>query len=231
MARGRIDLDAVAATLDALRHERAARDAVPVLGEPADPLGDRMQRRLLAAYALLDDAVANGLDLLAPGHSRALLRINHTILYGPRGRREPDNLRALRASEQRFYEGDALARSTGVDGGVADLVAWCDTHRRLPSAERAAGVYVRTLCTPQLFVEGNHRSAMLFASHELLHDGRPPFVLCVDNVAALRGCSAEIGRVARGGLASWARARRLRRRVASIIRASADLTHIGHDNR
>ncbi len=202
-----------------------------MLGAPADPLGDRMQRRLLAAYALLDDAVAAGLDLLAPGQSRALLRINHTILYGPRGRREPDNVRALEASERRFYDGDSLARPRGVNGGVADLVAWCETHRRLPTTERAAGVYVRTLCAPQLFVEGNHRSAMLFASHELLHGGRPPFVLCVDNVAPLRDCSVEIGRVARGGLISWARARRLRRRVASVIRASADPAHLRQDDR
>lgn len=202
-----------------------------MLGEPADPLGDSLQHRLLAAYALLGDAVANGLDLLAPGHSLKLLQINHTILYGAQGRRERDNVRALEASERRFYEGDALARSRGLNSGVADLVAWCETHRRLTTEERAAGVYVRTLCTPQLFVEGNHRSAMLFASHELLHAGRPPFVLGVDNVAPLRSCSVEIGRVARNGLSSWARARRLRRRIASIILASADPAHLTRSDR
>ena len=30
---------------------------------------------------------------------------------------------------------------------------------------------------PQLFVEGDHRSAALFASHELMLAGLPPFVL------------------------------------------------------
>ena len=198
-----------------------------MLGAPADPLGDRVQRRLLAAYALLGDAVADGRDLLAPGHSLTLLRLNHTLLYGPRGRRDPDNARALEASERRFYEGESLVCSAGIACGVGDLVAWREAHRRLPAARRAAGVYVRTLAAPQLFVEGNHRSAMLLASHELLLDGHPPFVLSLDNVAELRGCSAAIGRIRRGGLSSWARARRLRRRVAAIILASADPSHLG----
>jgi hypothetical protein len=47
--------------------------------------------------------------------------------------------------------------------------------------KRAAGVYVRTLSEPELFIEGNHRSGALVMSYILAREGYPPFVLTAEN--------------------------------------------------
>jgi hypothetical protein len=46
---------------------------------------------------------------------------------------------------------------------------------------RAAGVYIRILSEPQLFIEGNHRTGALIMSYLLAREGRAPFVLTDDN--------------------------------------------------
>ena len=46
---------------------------------------------------------------------------------------------------------------------------------------RAAGVYIRILSEPQLFIEGNHRTGALIMTYLLAREGRPPFVLTEKN--------------------------------------------------
>ena len=46
---------------------------------------------------------------------------------------------------------------------------------------RAAGVYIRILSEPQLFIEGNHRTGALIMSYLLAREGHAPFVLTEDN--------------------------------------------------
>ena len=64
---------------------------------------------------------------------------------------------------RRFYEER--------EGGIQDLVEWYAGHRGESAWDRAAGVYVRILSKPQLFIEGNHRTGALLMSYILLRDG------------------------------------------------------------
>ena len=46
---------------------------------------------------------------------------------------------------------------------------------------RTAGVYIRMLSDPQLFIEGNHRTGALIMSYLLAREGCAPFVLTDKN--------------------------------------------------
>lgn len=162
------------------------------------------------------------------GSSRALLELNHMVLYGAE---DADNdyhyhQRAMDASEVRFYNGDEVAMVQGVTGGIADLVGWYEHHRRLDPLERAAGIMIRTLASPQLFVEGNHRTSVLLASHELIRAGEPPLVFSAEHAIGLTECLKPIQRLTRGSLAIWIHERRLRKKLAQLIALSANREHL-----
>src|SRR4030095_8402042 len=78
----------------------------------------------------------------------------------------------------------ALPCNDEPEAGIREVVEWHAGHADEPAWSRAAGVYVRMLSTPQLFVEGDHRTGVLVMSHILMSAGRPPFVLSVANARA-----------------------------------------------
>ena len=190
-------------------------------GAPGSGPEERAERTLgylVEAYALLDASVGRGTDLLVPGHSGELLALNHTALYGRAGATGPVHRRALEASERRFY---------GLrGGGVEALVEWRAVHARLDPWQRGAGLLVQTLAMPQVFVEGNHRTGALLASHELLHAGLPPFVLSAGCAAEVRASAAEARTLRRGGIAMLLAGRRLRRRLAEVLRGHSNSAHL-----
>ena len=63
-------------------------------------------------------------------------------------------------------------------------IRWYYRHEDESPWKRAAGVYVRILSQPQLYIEGNHRTGALIMSYILMRDGKAPFVLTVDNAKA-----------------------------------------------
>lgn len=79
----------------------------------------------------------------------------------------------LAATEEHFFN--------NVEGGIKDLYNWYQAYRSESVWKRAAGVYVRILSKPQLFIEGNNRTGSLIVSYLLMRAGLPPFVLTLDN--------------------------------------------------
>ncbi len=76
----------------------------------------------------------------------------------------------IAATERRFYD-------SGEDGGFGELHAWYRRNRNRPPRALAAGAFVEMVSTPQLFVEGNQRTALLLASYLLARAGQPPVVV------------------------------------------------------
>ena len=187
---------------------------------------DTRLMQLVAAYALLDEIVAGGRDLLSHGSSRAILELNHTVLYGNDSEYKKNFWRAMDASEYRFYNGDESATVHGVTGGIAALMQWCDTHRKLDCYERAAGIIIRTLASPQLFMEGNHRTSVLLASFELLCADKPPLVFSAEHAPHLLSCMKPIAQLTRGSLSCWIQERRLRGKLGQIIEHAANHEHV-----
>ena len=181
-------------------------------------MSDDVVRNMVAGYAHVDALVADGIDVFAIGNSRLLLELNTLVLCGPGPGGREEYARHRDRTEQHFY-GER-------EGGIRDLVEWHARHAQDPPLARAAGLYVRMLSRPQLFIEGNHRTGALVMSYVLVRAGRPPFVLTAANALAYFEPSALIRDTHKQRLLMRLRAPRLTRRLAALLAAHADRGHV-----
>lgn len=171
---GVLNLDAIAASL---RRVQTEFDAInQQLSWQRDPMSDEVIENLLTGYAYVDALVDAGIDVFVMGQHKHLLELNTLVLCGQNPGRRAEFAAHIEATERRFYEER--------QGGIEDIVEWRSRHRHESVWKLAAGLYVRILSKPQLFIEGNHRTGALVASHVLLWHGLPPFVLTVENALA-----------------------------------------------
>jgi hypothetical protein len=208
-AAHRLDLAAVEASL------REVQTRLPV---HRDPLDDRVVENMLAGYAFVDALVAGGTDVFALGQLRHLLELNTLVLCGASEARRAAHAGHRAATERRFYDEPAA--------GIQDVVEWYAAHDDEPAWSRAAGVYVRMLSTPQLFIEGNHRTGVLMMSYVLMRAGRGPFVLSVGNAQAYFEVSAALHHTHKNGALALFRLAGLRRRVAALLRDHDDARYL-----
>ena len=82
---------------------------------------------------------------------------------------------------------------------------------------RAAGVYVRVLSEPQLYIEGNHRTGALIMSYILARDDRPPFVLSVENAIGYFDPSSVIKGTRKTTFALLFEVPRIKKRFAAFL--------------
>ena len=208
----RVDLDAIDRSLAQVQQYFTALSTLLV--ERRDPLADAVRANMLAGYALIDDYVARGVDLFALPNVGLLLEINATVLCGSDARHRAEYARHLAASERRFYADEE-------GGGAKRLLEWYAAHRDESTWKRAAGVYVRVLSEPQLFIEGNHRSGSLIVSYLQLRDGYPPFVLSLDNAEAYFNPSSVIRRLPKRGVGVLFKLPRIKKRYARFLEEQA----------
>ena len=211
-----LDLVAIEASLRALQGALPAVNRSLLNDHP--PLLDASIGAMLAGYAELDRLALRGIDLFARGQARRLLDLNRIVLYGERSPRARTHSRALENAERHFYESRA--------GGVGDLVDWYERHRALSPSRLAAGLYLRLQCSPQLYVEGNHRTGALILSHVLMRRRRPPLVLTPSLAGEWFALTPELQRLNRHGPGTIFQGRRLQRRLATLIRQLADPRHL-----
>lgn len=216
MAACRLDLDAIAASLRALQRDFPRIN--DVLQSPRDRLDDLVIANLLAGYAFVDRALADGIDLLALGNLKHVLELNTLVLCGEDKSARAGSARHIEATAQRFWEHDR--------GGIRDIVEWHDRHRGEPVWHRAAGVYIRVLSEPQLYIEGNHRTGALIMSYLLVRGGRPPFVLAVENAAGYFDPSTLVTRTSKTGAAMLFRMPRLKTYFANYLKDHTDTKHL-----
>lgn len=205
------DLPAIAASL---RRTQFHFDGINRrLRVPRDHLDDEVVENLLEAYAYVDSLIRTGANPFAPGSSQCLLDINRLVLCGSSEARRQHYASHLEATERHFFE----AR----EGGVRDLVEWIADHGRTDLWERAAGVYIRILSKPQLFLEGNHRSGALVVSYMLGQAGLPPFVLSPENAPTYFDPSSQITNTSKSGLGMLLRMPAIRKRFAAFLKSES----------
>ncbi|MGO9392717.1 hypothetical protein, partial [Rhodoblastus sp.] len=146
------------------------------LFERRDALDDEVVRNLLAGYAMVNRLLKDGVDLFAMGNLHYWLELNAVVLCGPAGSEPACNRPLIEATEARFYDQP--------DGGIGDIVDWVHRNPGKNVWRRAAGVFIRILSEPQLFIEGNHRTGALIMSYMLARENCPPFVLTEKNARA-----------------------------------------------
>ena len=162
------------ARLDLAAIEAALLARVTAAGGAAGGLSDAVftadvARRMVDGYRQRDQFLAVGRDPLAFGQSPLLLELNHVVLCGRSAGRRAEHAAHIAATEARFY-GDPVA-------GADDFYRWLEVAGHSPARDFAARLYVRVASSPQLFIEGNQRTAALCASHVLAAAGLSPLVL------------------------------------------------------
>lgn len=166
-----------------------------------------------AGYALIDDYVARGVDLFDLQQVNLMLEINATVLCGRDPARRLEFAPHLAATEAHFFN--------NVEGGIKDLFNWYSAYRSESVWKRAAGVYVRILSKPQLFIEGNHRSGSLIVSYLLIRAGLPPFVLTLDNAKGYFNPSSVIRNSAKHGVKALFELPKIKKKYAAFLEDQA----------
>jgi len=188
-----------------------------------DPLSDMVIDNLLAGYTYVDVLVDWGIDVFAKGKHKYLLELNNIVLCGPDQSQRDEFHQHIKATESRFYDEPG--------GGIEDLVEWRARHLGDSVWKLAAGVYVRALSKPQLFIEGNHRTGTLLASYILLRADQPPFVLTVENALAYFEPSTVIRNTSKLGAVGLFRLPGIKKRFAKFLEQQADARYLLPSNR
>jgi hypothetical protein len=148
--------------------------------------------------------------------SMSAFKSNHLVLCGATPARRAEFAHHIAATERRFYQDHEC--------GADSFYDWADENRRLKPLVFAAGVYWRIVGTPQLFIEGNQRTATLVASFVLGRRGLPPLVWTKETFDAFASLSAACKATDRRRLLSTIWSAALDRRLQSFIALTAD-TH------
>jgi hypothetical protein len=212
MGRNRFNLKAIELSLRHVQREFPQINAN--LRSRRDSMTDEVLDNMMSGYAFVDWAVADDTDLLDPQYVARLLELNHIVLCGrdPNSRRE--HRKHIQATAQRFYTQDEF--------NIDDILRWYREHTYESAWKRAAGVYVRILSQPQLYIEGNHRTGALIMSYILGRDGKAPFVLTVENALAYFDPSSLIKETNKTPTTLLMKLPRMKKRFARFLEAQAD---------
>jgi hypothetical protein len=195
----------------------------PQLGSPRDRLDRHTIDHMMSGYAFVDELIAHQIDLLSVGQLRLFLELNARVLCGCDPGVRSEVARHLAATEKHFYD--------SVDGGIRDIVEWHALHANETARRRAAGVYIRILSEPELFIEGNHRTGALVMSYILAREGHPPFVMTVDNAKAFLDWSTLFTTKRKAGLFLRCQMAWLKRRFAAFLKDHSHTKFLRTDDR
>jgi hypothetical protein len=212
MASACLDLDAIESSLSAVQADFARIN--DTLTTPRDPMTDEVRANMMAGYRFVDNALARGVDLFELGNSRWLLELNRLVLCGTDEDKRKAFDQHLANTEKHFYRQG--------EGGISALMDWMKKHQRTDVWKRAAGAYIHILSRPQLYLEGNHRAGALIMSYILAREGRPPFVLSVENAKAYFDPSSLVKETKRHSLGMLVRLPKLKKRFAKLLKEDGD---------
>ena len=207
----KLDLPRIEATLQEFQDPVYSGSPAGAVREPleAETIGN-----MVKGYRCIERFVNEGTDIFAMGGSKHLLELNRIVLCGIEMDRRRENAGHLAATERRFYEEPGA--------GIGDLIDWYRLNSSAPVWDLAAGVYMRILGTPQLYIEGNHRTGALVASYLLMRVAEPPFVLTRDNAADYFAASGDIRVIRKHSLRASFQFPGLLRRLAAFLRREAN---------
>jgi hypothetical protein len=213
----RLNLIAIESTLRTFQREFCSIKQL-FLVTRRDVFDDEVLENMLAGYAFIDSAIAKGLDLLALGNLRHLIELNTLVLCGEDPVKREQFAPYREVTEKLFYDQNR--------GGIEDIMEWYEMHKGQSIWRRSAGVYVRMLSRPQLFIEGNHRTGALVMSYLLAREGQPPFVLGVDNAKAYFEPSSLIKKTRKDSLIMLFRMHKLKNYFADFLHIHCKSRHL-----
>lgn len=186
----RLNIEAIEALLRALLDDTDDAEIWQRLHE--EPLTDDATRRLLAGYRAVDALLAERIDIFGYGESARILELNHMVLCGPSPERRVQYASHVEATRRHFYEDHR--------NGVTGLMDRYGRARRHAPEVLAAEIYVQAVSAPQLFLEGNSRTAALLASYCLARAGHPPLVVTTGTLREYHLLGERCARLNRDGI-------------------------------
>lgn len=172
---------------------------------------------MVEGYRFVDQLLAQGTDLFARGNSSLLLEINTLVLCGADKKNRENYILHIEQNKRQFYDDQ--------HGGIGSLMEWLAFHATDNLWRKAAGLYIQITSQPQLFIEGNHRSAILMMSFMLGRAGYPPFVLTSDNAKEILDQSTPISDFKKHGFSALIYTPRLRNQLAITLQKSVEQRH------
>lgn len=180
-------------------------------------LANEVEANMVEGYRFVDQLLAQGIDLFAIGNSSLLLEINTLVLCGPDEKKRENYRLHIEHSAQYFYDDQ--------QGGIGSLMEWYAFHANDNLWNRAAGLYIQITSQPQLFIEGNHRSAVLMVSFMLGREGYPPLVLTPGYAKELLDQSKEICALKKHSFGALIQTLRLRNQLATTLKQGLEQRH------
>lgn len=213
IAGARMDLSRVAEALEDLR---AAQEQDPELWQKLgrEPLSVDATRCLMDGYRYVDRLLIANVDLFGYSGARHLLQLNQLVLSGASPKTQ-----ALEAAHMEKAQCPSHVKRKGGIGGFID---WCRRHQIDLTEALAAGCYVQMVSRPQLFIEGNQRTALLVCTYVLVRRNLTPFIVTKQSFEAFTRLSDEIKAVRRNRLLGGLHLKRLRRRLIALFRQHRD---------
>jgi len=207
-----LDLQSIEASLREVQRE------FPLINQELnfsrEQMDDEVVENLLSGYALINELLEANIELFALGSSSYLLELNTRVLCGTNEQKRREYHEYIAANSRYFYE--------RTDAGIVDLYEWYTLQRNAPVWHRAAGIYIRILSEPQVFIEGNDRTGALVMSYILAKEGQPPFVLSSTNAKAYFEASAQIKKLPRNGMARLFHLPRQKTQIVGLLRNQAN---------
>jgi len=184
------------------------------LGSPREALDCLAVDHIMSGYEFVGELIDAKIDLFAFGQLHLFLELNALVLCGCDKQVRLESTRHLAATDKYFFD--------NVDGGIGDVVGWYGLHENDSAWMRAAGVYIRILSEPELFIEGNHRTGALVMSYILARAGHPPFVLTAERAKDFFDWSTLFSSKRKASFLLRWQMPRLTRKFASFLAAQAD---------
>lgn len=139
-------------------------------------LDDTIIYNILAGYEYVNTLLAKGINPLDRYELNHYLELNHIVLCGDDPKKRKDFEEHIKFTTERFYKAEKFS--------ISHMRKWAEKHSKDTAWLQAAGIYIMGVSQPQLFFEGNHRTGCLLMGYILVKNGKPPFVLTVDNAKA-----------------------------------------------
>lgn len=213
---GRLNLSTIELSLRSVQ-ENFDSINLKLIGQ-RDPMSNKVVENLLSGYLYIDFLVDRGIDVFSKGQHGYLLELNSIVLCGSNKDLRVEFSQHIEATRRKFYEEP--------DGGIEDIAEWYASHLRESIWQLAAGIYVRTLTRPQLFIEGNHRTGILMASYLLLQGGKPPFVLTTENASSYFDPSAVIRNTEKFGLLALYRFPSIKKKFSKFLESHSNFIYL-----
>jgi len=210
MARARLNL----VEIDAALAELGATPRVVLDAAGSDePMTADAVRRVGEGYRFLDALLADRTEIFVYGGSGTILELNHRVLCGVTPERRRQFADHVAETERWFYDRPE---------GMAALYDWLQRNRTRPPVPFAAGLFVQVVSRPQLFIEGNGRTAALLAGYVLARAGLPPFVVTAARYPAYRALAERCSAIDRTRLTSAFALAGATARMTAFLQEAAD---------